>query len=51
MTADAAPKGTQGTTTQPPQGNCQPGFFTYDGKCIQCPAGSTWNGTNCVKNQ
>lgn len=57
--ANAATQGTQandgtqaGINTTPVatvQGKCNPGFFEANGKCIQCPQGSYWNGTNCIK--
>jgi hypothetical protein len=28
---------------------CEDNFFSFNGKCIQCPEGSKWNGKNCVR--
>jgi hypothetical protein len=28
---------------------CLQGFFKSNGKCLRCPNGSAWNGTNCVR--
>ena len=30
---------------------CEEGYFAYNGRCIKCPEGSTWNGKSCVTSE
>lgn len=39
--------GASGATSK----SCEAGFFFHDGKCLKCPEGSNWNGSQCIKKK
>ena len=61
MGEDESNKGAQGTervfenktrtNTQVLSKKCQDGFFSFNGRCLQCPEQSEWNGANCVTKE
>lgn len=40
---------TKKEASKPKVATCEEGSFLYKGKCIRCPAESTWNGSQCIK--